>query len=433
MSNLNSRAIAATILCDVLSGSGSLTTHLKQQKDSDDYPLLQETCFGCCRWFYLLDHLLSLLVTKPIKTKDQDIRCLLIVGLYQLRELSVAEYAVINETVSAAKMLGKPWAKALVNAVLRNYLRKKEGLEKQLGETELGIRTSHPQWLVAEIARQWPQFQQQILESNNQRPPMTLRVNLSKQTREQFLARLGEFEIRAVPGQFAASAVYLEKPMPVGSIPGFDDGEVSVQDEASQLVPELLQLEAGNRVLDACAAPGGKTYHILESKRSLTSCVSLDMSQDRLARISENLDRLGLQAELICADAGKTEQWWDNQAFDRILLDAPCSATGVIRRHPDIKLLRAGNDISSQVHTQEKLITALWQCLKPGGLLLYTSCSILKQENEELIDRFLQANHNAKYEGIAADWGVECHNGRQLLPGASNGPDGFFFSLLRKV
>ena len=262
---------------------------------------------------------------------------------------------------------------------------------------------------------------------------MTLRVNLSKSSRDEYLLMLADAGISATPGDLAKSAVYLEKPLPVESLPGFRQGRVSIQDEASQLVAGLLRLGPGMRVLDACAAPGGKTCHILESEHSLTDCVALDMNPERIAKIDENLKRLELKARLICGDAAATAQWWDNVGFDRILLDAPCSATGVIRRHPDIKLLRRRQDIPSLVNRQQALIESLWQCLEPGGLLLYTSCSILKQENEDLIGGFLESADNAKYEGIAADWGVECQYGRQLLPGAKNGPDGFFFSLLRKI
>lgn len=433
MSKFNSRAIAATVLADLVSGSGSLTSHLKKHKELTDFSLLQETCYGCCRWFILLEHLLTQLLSKPLKNKDNDLKCLLIVGLYQLRELAIAEYAVINETVAAVNQLGKPWAKPLVNAVLRNYLRKKDEIEASLNQAEASIRYSHPAWFIAEIAKQWPPYNEQILSNNNLRPPMTLRVNQSKIARDDFLVLLADSGISAATGDLAGSAIYLEKPLPVESIPGFNQGLVSIQDEASQLVPGLLQLEPGIRVLDACAAPGGKTCHLLESECLLTDCIALDVAPKRLAKISENLKRLDLTATLVCGDATRTDQWWDGDGFDRILLDAPCSATGVLRRHPDIKLLRRAADISSLVARQKTLIESLWQCLKPGGLMLYTSCSILHQENQDLIGSFLESTDSAKYEGVAADWGVECRNGRQLLPGAINGPDGFFFSLLRKI
>ena len=226
--------------------------------------------------------------------------------------------------------------------------------------------------------------------------------------------------------------MYLDKPTPVTDLPEFAEGKVSVQDEASQLVPNLLQLEPAQHVLDACAAPGGKSCHILESEGSLTRMTSIDISQSKLDRIRENFDRLGVESNLVAADASELETWWDGIQFDRILLDAPCSATGVIRRHPDIKLLRKPEQAKYLAEIQSTLLTKLWTCLKPGGLLLYTTCSLLRQENEETIKRFLDSTDSAKYEAITADWGVECSFGRQLLPGTNSGPDGFFYAVLQK-
>ena len=433
MNTSNSRAIVATILSELLSGHGSLTTQLAKHRERDDFSLIQESCYGACRWFILLETILAGLLKKSLKASDQDLKCLLICGLYQLRELEVAEYAVINETVSAAVVLKKPWAKGLVNAILRNYLRNKESIEQAMVKDEPSILLSHPPWLLGEIRTQWPDLAEQILQNNNLRPPMTLRVNQLQKSRAEFLALLDEAGIQAQPGELAASSIYLQKPSPVANIPGFAEAWVSVQDEASQLVPGLLQLEADLRVLDACAAPGGKTCHILESEPSLTSCTAIDLNAGKLNRIEENLQRLQLEANLIKADAADTDSWWDGELFDRILLDAPCSATGIIRRHPDIKLLRKPKELKKLALTQARLLEALWSCLEPGGLLLYTTCSILRQENEEIIARFLKCTDNAKYERIAADWGVECSFGRQLLPGANRGPDGFFYCVLRKI
>jgi 16S rRNA (cytosine967-C5)-methyltransferase len=261
---------------------------------------------------------------------------------------------------------------------------------------------------------------------------MTLRVNLTRNSREQYLESLAQAGVGATAGDLTDSALYLDNPAPVTDLPGFAEGLVSVQDEASQLVPNLLRLEPGQHVLDACAAPGGKSSHMLESEGSLTRMTSIDISQSKLDRIRENLERLGLESNLVAADAGELEVWWDGTHFDRILLDAPCSATGVIRRHPDIKLLRRPEQVKSLAEIQSSLLTKLWTCLKPGGLLLYTTCSLLRQENEETIRRFLDSTDSAKYEAIAADWGVECAFGRQLLPGTSSGPDGFFYAVLRK-
>jgi len=356
----------------------------------------------------------------------------MICALYQLRELEVAEYAVINESVSAVAGFKKPWAKGLVNAVLRGYQRKRETLEQTLLADNSVSENAFPGWLESEILSQWPEQAQTIFQNSNQRPPLTLRVNLAQNSREQYLESLEQSGLGAAAGALTNSAVYLTKPSPVVDLPGFLEGKVSVQDEASQLVPELLQLEPGQSVLDACAAPGGKSCHLLESERLLTSLTSIDISQKKLERIGENLERLGLKANLIAADASDIENWWDGRSFDRILLDAPCSATGVIRRHPDIKLLRKPTQLDALCEIQYRLLTSLWNCLKPGGVLLYTTCSLLRRENEDVIRRFLDCTVSAKYEAIAADWGVECAFGRQLLPGTSSDPDGFFFCVLRK-
>lgn len=441
MNTTNIRAIAASILADLESGKGSLGSHLAALKsraksrnaDLVDTGLLQEILYGCCRWFHLLEYITSQLVSKPLKRKDGDLKCLLIVGLYQLRYLSTPEYAVLNETVVAASILGKSWGKPLVNAVLRNYLREREALEATITQLPSNVVNSHPVWLLTAIDEQWPKQSAVIVATNNSRPPLTLRVNLSRASRPEILSELEAAGIKAYPGKLAPSAIYLDTPVPVDTLPGFAAGKLSVQDEASQLVPGLLQLSPGLSVLDACAAPGGKTCHVLESEPLLTSCLALDIDGRRLSKIAENLSRLGLNARLLEVDANAVGQWWDNQLFDRVLLDTPCSATGVIRRHPDIKLLGSRENVDRLVLIQRELLRNLWQCLAPGGLLLYTSCSLFREENEETIAHFLVATTTAKYESIAADWGVECRYGRQLLPSGSNEPDGFYFALLRKV
>jgi 16S rRNA (cytosine967-C5)-methyltransferase len=428
----NSRAIVAKILSSLLNDRGSLNTLLANHKDHPEFGLIQESSYGCCRWYFALESLLGQLLNKPLKKQDTDIKCLMICALYQLRELEVAEYAVINESVSAVAVFKKPWAKGLVNAVLRGYQRRREELEQTLSAEGPSTYLAFPDWLESEISRQWPEHALSILENSNQRPPMALRVNLAKNTREAYLELLAGVDLAASAGQLTASAVYLDSAVPVTELPGFAEGYVSVQDEASQLVANLLQLEPDQRVLDACAAPGGKSCHILESECSLTELTSIDMSQSKLDRIQENLERIGLESTLIAADASAVGSWWDGEPFDRILLDAPCSATGVIRRHPDIKLLRRPEQIAELTKLQSKLLSSLWACLKPGGLLVYTTCSLLRQENEEIIRGFLESTDSAKYEAIAADWGVECAFGRQLLPGTQSGPDGFFYSVLRK-
>ncbi len=428
----NSRAIAADILANLFEDAGSLSSHLDNYKEHADYQLLQEFCYGCCRWSYLLRFFVDCLLNKPLKKKDNDVLALLLLGVYQLREMRIPDHAAINETVEAATELKKVWAKNLINGVLRNYVRKKDELESLASEQGVDITSSHPQWLVDNLARHWPDDLASLLDANNLRPPMTLRVNASRISREDYLKRLDEAGIEARAGELATSAIYLAKPSPALDLPGFAEGLVSVQDEASQLVPSMLELAPGQRVLDACAAPGGKTGHILESEHSLTELVALDKSPGRLARVRDNLERLQLQATVQQGDGSQIEDWWDQQAFDRILLDAPCSATGVIRRHPDIKMLRSESAIKKLRDEQLNLLTALWHCLAQNGLLLYTTCSVLPEENTQVIELFLKQQSDAKYEGVVADWGVECSYGRQLLPLNQQGPDGFFYSLLRR-
>ena len=427
------RAAAATIIASLINQRGSLSVSLANFSSHPEAPLLQELCFGTCRWFYLLEYLLNELLNTPLKNKDCDLKCLLLVGLYQLRELSIPEHAVINETVKSAINLKKPWAKGLINAVLREYQRNFDDLNTSLENADHTIRYSCPVWLKSEIAKAWPLHSKEILHNNNLRPPLTLRVNLNRKSREDILKLLLTKEISAKPGKLAKSSIYLQTPIPVEQIPGFKEGWVSIQDESSQLVADILQLNPDQTVLDACAAPGGKTNTILESERSLSKMVALDNSPSRVEKIFENLSRLKQTANVIAGDARKPSEWWNGDQFDRILIDAPCSATGVIRRHPDIKILRTPKDLVSLRKTQADMLRALWPCLKQNGLLLYTTCSILPKENDLQIKEFLESANNAKNEGIPADWGVECKYGRQLLTGAIDGPDGFFYSLLRKL
>ena len=352
--------------------------------------------------------------------------------MYQLRELAVPDYAAINRTVEAAGQLRKQWSKPLANAVLRNHQRRRNELDERLAQQPEAIRLNHPAWLTDAIRADWPEQWQSILERNNDRPPMSLRANLLRGSREEVLLSLRHAGMDCLPGELAQSAIYLAKPRPVNEIPGFADGLLSVQDEASQLVPAVLGPESGARLLDACAAPGGKTCHLLEFQPAAASCLALDRNPLRGKKIRENLERLGLEAELATADAADRSAWWDGNGFDGILLDAPCSATGVIRRHPDIKLLLRPDDVDRHGDVQFSLLEALWPCLKPGGRLLYTTCSVLRRENERVISRFLAAAGDAKTVPITADWGIECAHGKQLLPGGANGPDGFYFCLLRK-
>ena len=426
------RALAATILSKLLQQQGSLATLLERPSvDAQEFPLLQEICFGTCRWYFQLDAMLAQLLEKPLKPKDLDVRCLLLTGLYQLHYLRVPEYAVVNETVAATLVLKKQWAKGFVNAILRSYLRDKDEIASRALLMEPGC-FAHPQWFVSRMKAAWPEHWRALLAANNEHPPMTLRVNLRRMSRPAYLAALLEAGITARAGILCASSISLEAACPVTALPGFEEGLISVQDEASQLIPGLLELQPGLAILDACAAPGGKTCHLLESGFAFSRLVAIDNDVRRLERVKQNLQRLQLQADVICGDAGQTAQWWDGNQFDRILLDAPCSATGIIRRHPDIKLLRRPDHVLALQEIQLSLLKSLWACLKPGGLLLYSTCSVLPEENSDAISAFIACTEEAKLEEIPAEWGVECQQGRQLLPSAQ-GQDGFYFARLRKA
>lgn len=426
------RARAAGILARLQQQEGSLATLLirREEGEEEGFALLQEIVFGTCRWYFQLDAVLKLLLDKPLKAKDADLLSLLLIGLYQLQHLRVPEYAVVNETVAATKILGKGWARGLVNAVLRNFLRDQTALLAKAAESLEG-EYAHPRWLIKVLQQDWPAQWSRILEQNNRRPPMTLRVNIRRMARSDYLRMLQEAGLAAIPGTLSESAVYLDKPCPVEGLPEFATGLVSVQDEASQVIPSLLDLADGQRILDACAAPGGKTCHLLESGYAFSGLVALDNDERRLERLHQNLARLHLKAEVVCADATDTHAWWDGSPFDRILLDAPCSATGIIRRHPDIKLLRRSTDIPKLQALQLLLLQRLWACLKPGGLLLYSTCSVLTAENSQTVAAFLKTQSDAKHERIDGQWGVECSFGRQLLPD-SGGNDGFYFARIRK-
>ncbi len=426
------RVTAARILSRLARKKGALEQHLAPYRGQPGFGLLQEICYGVCRHHESLDFLLGQLLERPLRKRDSDLQYLLLGALHELRELAIPGHATVHETVEAAGRMGKGWSQPLVNAVLRSYQRRREALEGQLEQQPEATRLSHPPWLAEAIRADWPGHWRQLLASNNLRPPMTLRVNERKSPREDAMHLLRQAGLECELGKLARSAVYLHKPVPVSAIPGFADGVFSVQDEASQLVPGLLAVKPGDRVLDACAAPGGKTCHLLESMPEL-DCLALDRDSRRLAMIRENLDRLGLAARLAAADAREPATWWDSRPFARILLDAPCSATGVIRRHPDIKLLLRPGDIDRHANGQFELLRKLWDCLAPGGRLLYTTCSLLRRENEQVVARFLANASDAKPASIDADWGIECAHGRQLTPEGADGPDGFHFCLLEKT
>lgn len=427
---MNARLIAANVLVKVLSGK-SLTVALENTwghvNDRQEKSFIQALCYGAVRHYYRLEFILNQLIDKPIKDKDIQIKALALLGLYQLNYMRVKNYAAVSETV--AVMHKKQWAKALLNAILRRYLREQDELEA-LADKQLA--DAHPEWMIKAIKADWSNEAKQILLANNLMPPMVLRVNRCFCQRDKYLIILAEHGIEARKLAFSAQGILLAKPIMVDKLPKFADGWVSVQDGAAQLAAPLLAPQAGDRVLDVCAAPGGKTTHILELQAKLKSLLAIDIDRQRLARVQDNLTRLHLKADLLVADARRPSDWWDGIYFERILLDAPCSALGVIRRHPDIKLLRRATDIAQLQALQQEILQACWELLASGGILLYATCSILQQENELQIEHFLQRHHDAHELPIEADWGIKRAFGRQILTG-SQSMDGFYYARLQKT
>ncbi|MDR3490569.1 MAG: 16S rRNA (cytosine(967)-C(5))-methyltransferase RsmB [Gammaproteobacteria bacterium] len=430
---MNLRAIAARVIAKVMAGeslSDCLPQALLQIPEPRDQALVQAICYGVCRRYFYLDALLFLLLEKPFKEKDQDVCALLLVGLYQLIDMRIPAYAAVAETVNATIELKKDWSKGLVNAVLREYQRRTDELNNELKD-DLEASTAHPEWLIRMLQKAWPAQWESILAANNEHPPLSLRVNQQRLSRESYLAKLSAVNIEAHIIPETQNGMTLANPVDVTELPDFMEGDASVQDGAAQLAAELLLLEPNLSVLDACAAPGGKTAHILESQKDLERVVAIDIDAKRLKSVTENLQRLNLSATCVTGDAAKTDKWWDGKLFDRILLDAPCSASGVIRRHPDIKLLRSPDDIAHLCQEQLKLLKSLWPLLKPGGLLVYATCSVFPRENTGVLTQFIQEHEDAVEEKIDADWGVPCEVGRQVLPGM-HGMDGFYYGRLRK-
>ncbi|QBR84894.1 16S rRNA (cytosine(967)-C(5))-methyltransferase RsmB [Legionella israelensis] len=391
-------------------------------------PLGKEICFGVCRYYYQLKSLADSLLQKP--PKSLEVWVALLMGLYQLHYMRQPDYAVVKETVSLLESHHAAWAKALVNAVLRNSSRRYEELTRHLQQKEQ-YRLNHPEWLIEEVKKSWPEHWQMIIKENDAHPPMTLRVNRLKISRDDYLVTLEDKGIKAKPHPLATEAIVLNKPCDVHFLPGFEEGWVSVQDAAAQLAAHLLTLKPGMRILDSCCAPGGKTCHILETEPLLNNCVALDMDGKRLQRVKENLSRLQLSATVLQGDATHPEIWWDGKTFDRILLDAPCTATGVIRRHPDIKILRQPEDVQTIIQVQNQLLRQLWPLLSSGGRMLYATCSILPAENEQQIALFLSEYPDAKCITEKYRWGHFTDHGWQIFPGEQS-MDGFFYSLLEK-
>ena len=423
----NERLQALHILTTLLQDNTSLS-HL-MPSTAQLSPLSKEICFGVCRHYFRLAALADKLLSK--RPKAIEVWASLLIGLYQLHYLRIPDYAVVKETVALLEQIKKPWAKGLVNAVLRTYCRKQETLLTDL-QNNSSFLYGHPEWFIERIKAAWPNDWQAILQANDTHPPMSLRINNNGTSSQEYLTRLQQADIDARPLNYAPFGIVLNEPCDVHDLPGFAAGDVSVQDEAAQLAVTLLALKPGLRVLDACAAPGGKTCHILETEPALSACVALDIDNKRLSRVQENLNRLNLQATLIKGDGLQPQTWWDGLLFDRILLDAPCSATGVIRRHPDIKLLRTTEDITAVTQLQHDLLLALWPLLAPNGIMVYATCSVMPEENEQQIAHFIASQPNCEFLTQAQPWGHATGHGWQILPGENN-MDGFFYSVVKKI
>jgi 16S rRNA (cytosine967-C5)-methyltransferase len=431
------RATAAQVVDAVITGGRSLDVALLDAEDrilAEDRALLRLLCYGALRQRWLLQFWIDRLLDRPLKKRDCVINALLAVGLYQISDTRIPDHAVVSATVEAARVLKRPKHASLVNAILRKFLRDRI-FEQQPSNEE--AKHNHPQWLLDALAVDWPDDWRNIVRANNARAPMWLRVNARYGTAGDYIERL---EAQGIEGELLAAApqaVRLVEPRPVSTLPGFAEGQVSVQDAAAQLGAEWLLQGLDGRILDACAAPGGKSGHLLELAGAGTALTCIDIDESRLVSVAENFERLGLDATLIAADASNPEEWWDGEPFSAILLDAPCSASGVIRRHPDIKVLRRQTDIKPLAGLQSKMFDALWPLLAPGGRLLYVTCSVLAAENDNVVARFLATNDDAQEDQVLQNYNIRdlmrdkaC--GQQILPGTAE-LDGFYFAGLVKV
>lgn len=441
MATTDTRYIALRICLTVIeqgrSLSQSLNEGLAQFEDRRERAFAQNMVLGTLRWQLRLEAIRDQLLKKPLKAKDADINQLICLGLYQILYMETPEHAAVSETVQLTKRLKKPWAKALINGILRNFLRDQAAICTEI-DKKPAYCYSHPQWFTKTMRQAYPDHWQSILTANNQPAPLTLRVNPLYQTRAEFISRLSCAGNDTDPHSYLPQGVLLKQSTDVSQLPSFDDGGFSVQDGAAQMAAHLLNPKPGECILDACAAPGGKTGHLLELSDNQAQVYALEKDPSRIDRLSENLHRLSLQATEVCqGDAADLSQLWPEIQFDKILLDAPCSATGIIRRHPDIKWHRTPEDIIALTELQSHILKSVWSRLKPGGLLLYATCSVLPQENRIQMKTFLETTDDAvempyQINQQPVDWGEAFGGpGLQILPGLAD-MDGFYYCLLRK-
>ena len=427
------RATAAHIVFQVVEEGQSLSTvlpHGQQQIPAKDRALLQEICFGTLRWLNRLEAMLNQLVDRQLKGRHRPLHYLMLVGLYQLFYTRIPAHAALSETVNATKLMKGDSFRGLINGMLRNAQRQEAELKLAADKNEV-TRFAYPKWLLKKVKESCKvRGYVSAINASNEYPPMWLRVNQQRMTRDEYKELLSQAGIDSEVHPKCLSALKLAKPSDVALLPGFDKGDASVQDAAAQHAAWLLDAQPNQLVLDACAAPGGKTAHILELQPHVKQLVAVDFDEKRLTRVQENMDRIGLAATLIHGDASQPQSWWQGDLFDRILLDAPCSATGVIRRHPDIKWLRRAEDIPALASLQRQILDAMWEQLKPGGTLLYATCSILAEENTLQIKAFLEQTQDAMHIPLHDADTLETP-GWQILPG-EDGMDGFFYAKLQK-
>ncbi len=427
----NPRWIALQIMLRILQSGRSLDDILSSNWFGSldaaprDLAFSRELSYGLCRWYFALAALLDTRLQKPLRDRDRDIELVLMLGLYQLLVTGTGQHAAVNETVKLAQGLKKSWARGLINAVLRGVIR--DGLELD----DNAKAQAYPDWILARIGRDWGEKAFRILKHGNDRPPMTLRVDDRNKSVGEVVDLLAADGIEAARHAAVDTAIELSSPCDVTELPGFDGGGLSVQDAGAQIAAGLLDCESGSRVLDACAAPGGKAIHLLQRYDDLQMEL-LDSNESRLELVRQNLARIGKSAHLLVGDAGNPDSWFNGDPYDRILADLPCSASGVMRRHPDIKLLRRESDIMSLLELQRRILDALWRLLKPGGKILYCTCSLFKDENEVQIAKFLQRHPECVEISLRDfDWGEQRPHGRQILTGSGN-MDGFYYALLSK-
>ena len=437
------RARAAEAVDAVVNQGRSLDTALAQAEagiNPSERGLARALCYGTLRFHWRLRSQVSALLDRPLKAKDSVIESLIAVGIYQLTDTRIPDYAAVSMTVEASRVLRRPKYASLINAVLRNFVRKNLQAAEPVDDE---ARYSHPAWLLERLRCDWPDHWLEIVAAGNRQAPMWLRVNINRQSQAGYIKVLkesGQFADDAASHQVIAGfdqAVKLASPRPVSDLPGFSDGQVSVQDAAAQLAAPWLLRGGGKRILDACAAPGGKTGQLLELAGPNADLTAIDLDEDRLDKVRENLARLGLSATVLAADASTPDEWWDGAQFDRILLDAPCSGSGVIRRHPDIKLLRRAGDIATLAGSQLALLRALWPLLEANGRLLYVTCSVLEEENDAVVREFLKTQADARENDALPNNNIRdlmqrktC--GYQILPGNQD-VDGFYYACLERV